>query len=484
MKSLEQNLNEIHIKADRLIEKKEKKRKTLKTVCVISAVSIFSVVLTFAGLAIAEKLRRPHLPIPVDTADNTETQGRVSIEQLILPVNENENAAASGRQFFYRNGLEVTAELNNALLNADFGEENTLRYLALNPFRRDGMLLSAEDDGFLSDFKYEGKTYAEYETELLRLSEKKARLLRLKKEGEILKYGKDVLVSTGVPQDDAKIDAVDRGLVWTEEFYETAVSYYDSHDPFFLSRYIIDGVFLSDKAGNDLEFVSNELYNLEKKRNIYFNAHYSRHDPKDAGLFSDAGIISGEIDGLLYILITLDDFTRLADTIDCSGLTFRFLPRKYYPDILTYSYLPAGFSIDESVTGYDLAKISFEGYNPKTGEPFPDRVLTEAEFYRMLEELIDMNKKLYRSVQFGVFSIDENEKPVKVDPEILGGLNYSGSYSALSGEIYVAVRYEDLDLRALRDLSLMPDISAIRISAPYAVADNVLPIVDSSPDKE
>ena len=128
--------------------------------------------------------------------------------------------------------------------------------------------------------------------------------------------------------------------------------------------------------------------------------------------------------------------------------------------------------------------ISFEIYDPKTGEQLPDRVLTEAEFYRMLEELIDMNKKIYRSVQFGFFSVDENQKPGRVDPEILNTMNYTGSYSALSGEIYIAVQYEDLDLHALRDFSLMPDISAIRISAPYAVADNVNPLADPTPDGE
>ena len=102
----------------------------------------------------------------------------------------------------------------------------------------------------------------------------------------------------------------------------------------------------------------------------------------------------------------------------------------------------------------------------------------------MLEELIDMNKRIYRSVQFGFFSVDENQKPGRVDPEILSTMNYTGSYSALSGEIYIAVQYEELDLHALRDLSLRTDISAIRISAPYAVADNVNPLADPTPDGE
>lgn len=481
MKSLEQNLSEIHQKADRLIEKKERKLKALKTACLISAVSVCFALLTLAGFAAATKLRRQHEKNPDDITDDSNISEGISIEQLILPTNE-EDFAASGRKYVCWNELEVTEELENALRSNLSVDGNGARYLALNAFRRDGRLLSAKDGGFLSDFRYEGKTYAEFEAELLGLSEKKEHLLRLQKEGEILKYGKDVLVSTGVPWDDIKIDAADRGLVWAGEFYDNAVSYYNSFNPGFLSEYIVDGVFLSGKARDDLEYITNELFNTENKRKKYFDAYYSQHDPKDAGLFSDAGIISGEIDGLLYILITLDDFSRLAETCDCSGLTFSFLPREYYPDVLTYSYLPDGFSLDKSVTGYDLSKISFEGYNPKTGEPFPDRVLTEAEFYRMLEELIDMNKKKYRSVQFGFFSVDENEKPVKVDPEILGGLKYSGSYSALSGEIYVAVRYEGLDLRALRDLSLMPDISAIRISAPYAVADNVNPLADPTPD--
>ena len=87
-------------------------------------------------------------------------------------------------------------------------------------------------------------------------------------------------------------------------------------------------------------------------------------------------------------------------------------------------------------------------------------------------------------MQFGIFSLDENGKQLKTDPEILSTMNYTGSYSALSGEIYIAVQYEDLDLHALRDLSLRTDISQILISAPYAVPDNVNPLADPTPDGE
>lgn len=483
MKSLEQNLSEIHQKADRLIEKKERKLKALKTACLISAVSVCFALLTLAGFAAAAKLRRQHEKTPDDITDDSNIPEGISIEQMILPANE-EDVAASGRKYVCWNELEVTEELENALRSNLSVDGNGARYLALNAFRRDGRLLSAEDGGFLSDYQYEGKTYAEFEAELLGLSEKKERLLRLQKEGEILKYGKDVLVSTGVPRDDIKIDAADRGLVWAGEFYDNAVSYYNSFNPGFLSEYIVDGVFLSGKARDDLEFIANELFNTENKRKKYFDAYYSQHDPKDAAFFGNAGLISGEIDGRLYILVTLDDFSRLAETCDCSGLTFSFLPREYYPDVLTYSYLPDGFSLDKSVTGYDLSKISFEIYDPKTGEQQPDRAFSEEDFYRLFAELIDINKKLHGSVQFGIFSLDENGKQLKTDPEILSTMNYTGSYSALSGEIYIAVQYEDLDLHALRDLSLRTDISQILISAPYAVPDNVNPLADPTPDGE
>ena len=70
-------------------------------------------------------------------------------------------------------------------------------------------------------------------------------------------------------------DAADRGLVWAGEFYDNAVSYYNSFNPGFLSEYIVDGVFLSGKARDDLEFITNELFNTENKRKKYFDAYYS-----------------------------------------------------------------------------------------------------------------------------------------------------------------------------------------------------------------
>ena len=70
MKSLEQNLSEIHQKAERLIEKKERKLKALKTACLISAVSVCFALLTLAGFAAAAKLRRQHEKNPDDITDD------------------------------------------------------------------------------------------------------------------------------------------------------------------------------------------------------------------------------------------------------------------------------------------------------------------------------------------------------------------------------------------------------------------------------
>ena len=153
MKSLEQNLSEIHQKADRLIEKKERKLKALKTACLISAVSVCFALLTLAGFAAATKLRRQHEKTPDDITDDSNIPEGISIEQLILPTNE-EDVAASGRKYVCWNELEVTEELENALRSNLSVDGNGARYLALNAFRRDGRLLSAEDGGFLSGFRY------------------------------------------------------------------------------------------------------------------------------------------------------------------------------------------------------------------------------------------------------------------------------------------------------------------------------------------
>lgn len=335
MKSLEQNLSEIYAKAERLKKKKEKKLKAIKSASVISVVSLSTALLIFAGLSAALKMKR-HETISVDTTDDgmTVTSEEIPVSQLLITESSSQSGTFPGSSFSYWNELEITGKLERTLLNVRLNSENASRYLVLNPFRREGQPLT-EEGGFLSEYRYEGKTYAEYEEELRLLSERHTRLLRLRKEGEILKYGKEILSTDGVPSDDIKIHEGYRGIIWTPEYYEDTVSYYNYFDQNFLNDFIVDGAFLAEKVENEIKLISDELEEIQEKENKYFDAYYSQHDQNDVAIFRDAGIVSGEIDGRLYIIVTYEAFSHLADVVDCNGLTFSFLPQKYYPDVLT-----------------------------------------------------------------------------------------------------------------------------------------------------
>lgn len=95
------------------------------------------------------------------------------------------------------------------------------------------------------EYIYNGKSLAEYEAEMLKEQELMGKLEGLLKEGDYLKYGKDLYL-TGAPD----------GEKWSKELYDDRVSMYGDD---VLDKYIQNGEFLRDKLESDLE----NLYKVE-----------------------------------------------------------------------------------------------------------------------------------------------------------------------------------------------------------------------------
>ncbi|MBR5410498.1 MAG: hypothetical protein IK104_07475 [Clostridia bacterium] len=87
-------------------------------------------------------------------------------------------------------------------------------------------------------FVYDGKTIARYEAEAYEERLLPEKLQRLLKEGETLKYGED-LYTIGTPD----------GEKWAKSLYEEKIAYYGEE---LLSRYIVNGDFLSDRVAADI----------------------------------------------------------------------------------------------------------------------------------------------------------------------------------------------------------------------------------------
>ena len=94
------------------------------------------------------------------------------------------------------------------------------------------------------NYKYNGKTIAEYSEEVRSNNLLDEKLHQILKEGDELKYG-EILCTTGTPD----------GIKWSQELYEQRVEFYGEE---FLAKYILNGEFLKDKVEADIADFSTE----------------------------------------------------------------------------------------------------------------------------------------------------------------------------------------------------------------------------------
>lgn len=132
------------------------------------------------------------------------------------------------------NGKQISATLYDAFEKC---EENRLFAIAANCTYVD------------KEYIYNGKSIAEYEAEMLKEQELVTKLEGLLKEGDYLKYGKDLYL-TGTPE----------GEKWSKELYDDRVSMYGDD---VLDKYIQNGEFLRDKLESDLENLFKEEAQLQ-----------------------------------------------------------------------------------------------------------------------------------------------------------------------------------------------------------------------------
>lgn len=244
-----------------------------------------------------------------------------------LPVAREEIVCdiSGGYSYLKWEGLDISTELE-LLLNS---YSNNDKYFFVNAFRRNGK-------NFFIDFAYEGKTLKQYSDEQFVIGQQIDRLLQLIEHyGEILKYDKSILTTTGIPANDPYIK-YESGVVWTEGIYNRWIEYFNEIDPETLSRYIVNGDFLADAAQRDYDEFIAKWAAMTDKQTEAAKAFFEQHEAADMALFNNAGVISGEINGKLYIIATREQLAGLNEIADISAFSFRILPRDdlyaAYPD--------------------------------------------------------------------------------------------------------------------------------------------------------
>ena len=305
MKSSEEMINSLLSRRDEYIKAQHKRNKTVLKTAVITAVCLAA-----AGAGIwSASLRKPGMAVlnsTPKTSDNTAaTESSKGSEEQALP-DERIIWANSG------NGAEAGTYVTDDVYQAiDEGFTEWEGKIGVSyPLYR--ALLAAEDSDILAilarprvdyEFEYEGKTLAEYYTEMCYERNLPEILAQLLKEGDSLKYGA-ALYETGTPD----------GEKWAQSFYEERIKYYGDD---LLAKYIKDGIFLKEKLDEDIKTAGN----ITKAADAYTKAY-------EAYLSVCAAAVNGERpsetdvkrNGII-IFLTRDGFRDFTtDDIDGWGL--------------------------------------------------------------------------------------------------------------------------------------------------------------------
>ncbi len=165
-------------------------------------------------------------------------------------------------------------------------------------------------------FRYNGKTLAEYYSDMCNERNLPEILAQLLKEGDSLKYG-EALYTTGTPT----------GEKWAQSWYEERIAYYGET---ILGKYIVNGEFLSEIVEQDISSAMNSNEATAAYKTAY--GAYLNHV---------ASSIKGELptevvaeDNGIIMYLTKEEFSKFsADRID--GWTFDLA---FKNDETTYQY--------------------------------------------------------------------------------------------------------------------------------------------------
>ena len=318
-------------------------------------------------------------------------------------------------------GWRVDASLYHALEN-----EVADRYFALH--------ISKECE---DSFVYKGKTLAEIQNEQKEKYASLEKLGQLLKDGDILKHGK-LVYTTGTPE----------GEKWSKALYDETIAYYGNE---FLAKYIAEGEFDRVQAEKDYESISAEVKQLEVMYDDACKAYHHSYLEETEKVFSDLGLCTIVKNNKLFVFVQKEELARLAVT-GKESYRLSLAKRRNYEheegDIPTYK---------KHVTGFALEKIQCETFDHSS------------QYAESDEELIEKINALIVAGQFDTdrirIWISSSEA---LSEDVFKDINYesitvTNKYKE-GAFAWMYVKYENINLEALRELSNMKTIESIRLS--------------------
>ena len=368
-------------------------------------------------------------PSSNQTPNSTKPNSTESNFTLPVPIDEiiwyvDKGGASSESAWMEWNGMKLSNELYDAVLKTESD-----RYLAVT--------IIYDNDEYLNRFLYEGKSYAEHKEELESLRQLTYKYQALANQADMLKYG-ELLYTEGPPN----------GRKWTKEYYDKVVASFGKE---FLSEFIVDGEFLAEKLEDAMEENQNKIKEKEKIIDPMLKAYHESSAPRIAEAFSQYAVTVKN--GSAYLFITPAEF----ETIHVDNITdysFSLASRARYEGYVEPADLPV---LDNTVTGFNWEKIGFSSLKETTnGQPLCDEDVID-----MIYETMDLWKYTYDYLEF---TFSHNGELTEADFE---NMQYQEifSYKYPTGTM-VSVKYEDINLEALKELSNRSEITWIWIGAP------------------
>lgn len=361
-------------------------------------------------------------------------------EQYIAWLSDDTNVYDKDTSKMEWEGLSVSENLYSIL--QDIEDEAYVAVIVRN-----------DNDSMLNQYEYQGKKYEDYQQEYEELVSLADKLEAIVKEGEYLKYGAALYIE-GAPD----------GTRWSEEYYNERLEFYGSE---LIDKYIKAGEFKHTDVEQDI--VLNEE-NISKKLGIMEEAvkAYSVHNmEKMYEVFESSDYCVTSKNDNLYLFITKADFAKLsvknAETYDFYSASLS----GYKGEISSQSTSDTDIDIVGDVTGFETSKIHFDAIDDENFAIGNDQDVIEG-----LNQTISKWKNSYDSLEFTFYFYEE------ADEEWFEEMNYVEIWQFnYPKRIVVQVAYENINVEALKELSLRKEISSIHISTPSGFESDVEPTV-------
>lgn len=335
------------------------------------------------------------------------------------------------------NGWNVDSSLYEVLNSAD-----TDKYIAI--------IVSKENIPDRDDFEYNGKKWGELKAEQEALMVLREKYIDFRKVEPYLKYG-ELLYTTGTPE----------GEKWSKELYDETVAYYGED---FINKYIIQGAFDFELFSQDLLECEDRIGSLSNEMVEVNEAYQKQYISAIQKKFLKTGscvIVRG---GRVYLFVVKDELADMK--ISNKGDYYLHLASKENFGVVTNQTQPP--KIDNTVTGFDLSKIGLSNVDGcRTGA-----ITNEEDLYVALNNLISHWENLMITIG------SDNH----IDQSELEEMNYSEVHHwKYPTRTVVFVNRSNLNIEALKELTLREDVSFIWVSEQLVPSDDN-PDVGPTPD--